>query len=120
MRALSTLQADDIRVAVQQAERRSGLRFAVYLGPAPAGGRHYAERLHAALGDDAPRAVLVFVDPGAHALEIVTGERVRRRLTDARCRMVAMSMATAFSGGDLVGGVVYGIAALAQQAASPG
>ncbi|RBQ17622.1 DUF5130 domain-containing protein [Spongiactinospora rosea] len=117
MRRLSMPQADDVRQAVRQAERRTGLRFAVYIGPAPAGPRDYAERLHAALGEEAPGAVLLFVDPTARGLEIVTGERARRRLPDARCQAVALSMATAFSGGDLSGGVVYGLSALAQHAA---
>ncbi|GAB2932695.1 TPM domain-containing protein [Nonomuraea fastidiosa] len=116
MRGLTAAQADDIRQALHTAERRSGLRFALYLGEPAGPRRHFAERLHAALGPEAPDAVVVFVDPAGRGLEIVTGENARRRLSDAACRLVAMSMATAFSVGDIAGGLLYGVAALGEQA----
>jgi uncharacterized membrane protein YgcG len=115
MRVLTAAQADDIRQALLAAERRSGLRFGAFLGEAVGGRRHFAERLHAALGAEAPDAVVIFVDLSGRALEIVTGENARRRLSDGACRLTAMSMATAFSVGDLVGGLLYGIAALGEQ-----
>ncbi|MFI6815772.1 DUF5130 family protein [Nonomuraea sp. NPDC050328] len=116
MRTLTMAQADDLRHATQAAERRSRLRFGVYLGPPVGGRRHFAEKLHAALGAEAGDAVVVFVDVRGRALEIVTGEAARRRLPDGSCRLVAMSMATAFSVGDLVGGLLYGVSALADHA----
>ncbi|NUR89320.1 MAG: TPM domain-containing protein [Nonomuraea sp.] len=116
MKVLTAAQADDVRQAIRTAERRSGLRFGVFLGPPVGARRHFAERLHAALGEDADSAVLVFVDVQGRGLEVVTGEHARRRLPDSACRLTAMSMATAFSAGDLVGGVLYGIAALGEQA----
>ncbi|SDK90569.1 DUF5130 family protein [Nonomuraea jiangxiensis] len=115
MRGLTAAQADDVRQALLAAERRSGLRFGVFLGEPVGGRRHFAERLHAALGEEADDAVVVFVDVTGRALEIVTGERARRRLPDSACRLTAMSMATAFSVGDLIGGLLYGISALAEQ-----
>ncbi len=120
VRTLSSIQAEDIRQAVQQAEHRSGLRFAVYLGSPTGGRRHFAERLHAGLGEESANAVLIYVDPSGRALEIVTGERARGRVPDGRCRLIAMSMATAFSAGDLTGGVVYGVSALMEVAGRPG
>ncbi|MFG1705163.1 DUF5130 family protein [Nonomuraea sp. M3C6] len=116
MRGLTTAQADDVRKALLTAERRSGLRFGLFLGEPVGARRHFAERLHAALGEEADNAVVVFVDVTGRALEIVTGESAKRRLTDSACRLTAMSMATAFSVGDLVGGLLYGIAALGEQA----
>ncbi|MEQ4720407.1 DUF5130 family protein [Nonomuraea sp. B19D2] len=116
MRGLTVAQADDVRRAMLAAERRSGLRFGVFLGEPVGSRRHFAERLHAALGEEAGDAVVILVDLRGRALEIVTGERARRRLSDGACRLTAMSMATAFSAGDLVGGLLYGIAALAEQA----
>ncbi|WP_188192289.1 DUF5130 family protein [Nonomuraea sp. SYSU D8015] len=116
MRGLTTAQADDIRRALHTAERRSGLRFGLFLGEPVGGRRHFAERLHAALGEEADDAVVILVDVKGRGLEIVTGERARRRLSDAACRMTAMSMATAFSVGDLIGGILYGIASLGEQA----
>ncbi|GAA2401879.1 TPM domain-containing protein [Nonomuraea africana] len=117
MRALTPAQADDVRAALTAAEQRSGLRFSTFLGPPAGARRHFAERLHAALGEESPDAVLVFIDVEGRALEIVTGENARRRLPDGACRLTAMSMATAFSAGDLAGGLLYGINALAEQAA---
>jgi hypothetical protein len=116
MRALTAAQADDVRRTLLDAERRSGLRFGLYLGPPVGSRRHFAEKLHAALGAEAADAVVVLVDLQGRALEIVTGENARRRLSDAACRLTAMTMATAFGAGDLVGGLLYGIANLAEQA----
>ncbi|MFI7135426.1 DUF5130 family protein [Nonomuraea sp. NPDC050153] len=116
MRGLTASQADDVRRALHTAERRSGLRFGVFLGDPVGSRRHFAERLHAALGEEADDAVVLLVDLKGRALEIVTGEHARRRLSDGACRLTAMSMATAFSVGDLVGGLLYGIAALGEQA----
>lgn len=116
MRTLTSAQADDLRQALLTAERRSGMRFGVFLGQPDGGRRHFAEKLHAALGEEAQNAVVVLVDTTSRALEIVTGENARRRLPDSACRLTAMSMATAFSVGDLVGGLLYGIGALADQA----
>ncbi|WP_343948291.1 DUF5130 family protein [Nonomuraea longicatena] len=119
---LTTAQADEVRRALRAAERRSGLRFGLFVcarnGLPAAGRRHFAERLHAAYGTESPDAVLVLVDLDARALEIVTGENARGRLTDGTCRATARAMATAFSGGDLAGGLVYGFATLGQQAAA--
>ncbi|MFD0891011.1 DUF5130 family protein, partial [Streptosporangium algeriense] len=78
--------------------------------------RHFSERLHAALGEEADTAVLVFVDPGAKGLEVVTGSVARLRLSDGECRVAAVSMATAFGGGNLVGGLVTGVWMLADLA----
>ncbi|MFI7455023.1 DUF5130 family protein [Nonomuraea sp. NPDC049714] len=116
MRALTGEQADDVRQALMSAERRSGLRFGLFLGEPVGGRRHFAEKLHAALGAEAADAVVLLVDVKGHALEIVTGENAGRRLPDAACGLTAMSMATSFSVGDLAGGLVHGIGALAEQA----
>lgn len=116
MRGLTAAQADDVRQALHAAEHRSGLRFGVFLGEPVGGRRHFAERLHAALGEESDSAVVLFVDPAGRGMEIVTGESARSRLPDGACRMTAMSMATAFSVGDLIGGLLYGIAALGEQA----
>jgi uncharacterized membrane protein YgcG len=115
---LTPVQADDVRSALSLAERRSGLRFAVYVGRPIGPRRHFAERLHAALGEESPQAVLVLVDPHGRGVEIVTGERAGTLLPDAECRLAAMSMATSFSAGDLVGGLIGGIGALADHAAT--
>ncbi|WP_162795183.1 DUF5130 family protein, partial [Nonomuraea lactucae] len=114
---LSQAQADGVRQAITTAERRSGLRFGLFLGRPVGAGRPFAERLHAALGDEAADAVVIMVDVTGRALEIVTGERARRRLPDGACRLVALSMAGAFAAGDLAGGLLHGVAALGEHAA---
>ena len=104
--------------AVTVAEQLSGLTFSVYVGPGEGASRDFAERLHAVLAapDD---SVLVFCDPAAHVLEIVTGTDVRRVLHDFDCRLAAMSMQSSFEAGDIVGGLVNGIQQLGQSARRP-
>ncbi|MER5644670.1 TPM domain-containing protein [Streptosporangium sp. NPDC002524] len=116
MLTLTPTEGDDVRGALRTAERSTGLRFAAYLGPAIGPRRHFSERLHAALGTDADRAVLVFVDQRERALEIVTGPLAREWLPDAECRVAATSMAAVLGLGDLVGGLVTGVLLLADRA----
>ncbi len=60
--------------------------------------------------------MLITVSPNQRVLEIVTGAETRRRLPDRSCKLAALSMAAAFGGGDLAGGIVAGLAQLAEQA----
>ncbi len=112
-------QRDDIKRAIQLARQASGVRFSVYVGAAEGDYRGFARKLHAALGAEAPHAVLVFVDPGARRLEIVTGPEARRQLDDRSCALAAMSMTTAFTAGDLAGGIASGVQMLAEHARRP-
>ena len=109
-------QVREISRACTMAGQETGLHFSVYVGPAEGDVREHAERLHAALGRRAPLAVLVLVAPGDRQLEIVTGKESSRRLSDRACALAALSMTTAFSGGDLVGGVVTGVRMLSESA----
>lgn len=112
-------QRREIDHAIETARQLCGFTFSVYVGPAAEGGpRRHAERLHASLADP-PHCVLVFVDPAARQLEIVTGVRARRDLTDADTALVALSMQTSFAAGDLVGGLTSGIQQLAEHARQP-
>ncbi|MQA86646.1 MAG: DUF5130 family protein [Streptosporangiales bacterium] len=118
-RAFTDRQASEIRDLLRRADQETGLRFSVYVGAAEGDSRDYARRLHAALGTDSSSAVLIFIDPGAHQLEIVTGADSCRRLDDRTCALAAMSMSTAFSVGDLTGGIVSGVSMLADHARRP-
>lgn len=109
-------QVREISRACSTASSESGLFFSVFVGPVEGEIRDHAERLHAALGAVASRAVLVLVAPGDRQLEIVTGKESARRLSDRACALAALSMTTAFSGGDLVGGVVTGLRMLSEAA----
>jgi uncharacterized membrane protein YgcG len=104
--------------AVAVAEQLSGLAFSIFVGPGEGPARRYAEELHAALADP-DRSVLVFCDPAARVLEIVTGAEVQRVLDDFDCRLAAMSMRTSFQAGDVVGGLVNGVQQLGQSARHP-
>ena len=113
--------------ALRLADASTGLVFSVYTGELTEPVRAHAEHLHSQLADPS-RSVLIAVSPNQRVLEIVTGalqdrnratvigEIARRRLPDRTSRLAALSMAAAFGGGDLAGGVVAGLAQLADHA----
>jgi uncharacterized membrane protein YgcG len=117
-RAFTDRQAADIRRALRHAEAATGLRFSVYVGAAGGEPGEFARSLHAALGADADRAVLVFVDPDARTMRIVTGERARAALDDRTCAIAVMSMTASFGVGDLTDGICDGVHMLAEHARS--
>lgn len=117
--AFTESQRQELGRAVEEAKRISGWDFAVEVGAAPVGGsRAYAESLHARLPDPGG-SVLVQVDPEHRTLEIVTGSRVRRTLDNRAAALGALTMQSAFAGGDLARGLVAGLQQLAQLARSP-
>jgi hypothetical protein len=106
------LRLDD---ALRGADESTGLNFSVYVGDLDQPVRGYAEKLHSQLADP-DRSVLVAVSPNQRVLEIVTGYEARRRVPDRQAKLSALSMAAAFGGGDLAGGLVSGLAQLSNQA----
>ena len=107
-----------IAKAVRNAEAQAACDFSVLIEAAESDVRAYAEELHAGL-DDAPNSVLVFVDPVARQLEIVTGSTVRRFLGDSEVALAALHMQTSFAAGDFVGGITQGVQQLADHARRP-
>jgi uncharacterized membrane protein YgcG len=103
--------------ALRVADQRTGLTFSVYVGPLEEPTRDAAEKLHRQL-DGADSAVLVAVSPNQRVLEIVTGNQARKRISDRDAKLAALSMAAAFAGGDLAGGVLSGLDQLATHAGS--
>ena len=101
--------------ALRVADRSTGLTFSVYVGELDDPVRGYADKLHGQLADPA-RSVLLAVSPNQRVLEVVTGSEARRRLPDRACKLAALSMAASFAGGDLAGGVIAGLAQLADYA----
>jgi hypothetical protein len=101
--------------ALRTADESTGLTFSVYVGDLDEPYRAHAEKLHSQLPNVAD-AVLIAVCPNQRVLEIVTGPRARRKLPDRDCKLAALSMTAAFSGGDLAGGIVAGLAQLAEHA----
>jgi uncharacterized membrane protein YgcG len=103
--------------ALRMADEETGLTFSVYLGDLDEPVRQHAEKLHKQL-DGAERAVLIAVSPNQRVLEIVTGNEARKRISDRDAKLAALSMAAAFAGGDLAGGVLSGLDQLASHAGS--
>jgi uncharacterized membrane protein YgcG len=112
----SESQSREISRIIHVATAETGLQFSVFVGAPEGKPRPYAERLLAALGDAASDAVLVMVSPAERRLEIVTGKSAARRLPDRACALAALSMTSAFTGGDLVGGITTGLRMLAESA----
>lgn len=105
--AFSARQRADVERAIEQANQASGLTFSVYVGDLQ-GGRDQAVRMHDSL-HASDSAVLVAIDPSRRDLEIVTGKIAARTLDERACSLGAVTMTSAFSQGDLVGGLVRGV-----------
>jgi uncharacterized membrane protein YgcG len=114
----SSSQEAEIDRAIRAAETACRFEFSVYVGPTTGESHPFARRLHAALASPA-RSVLIMVDPAARLLEVVTGSVVRRALSDDAVRLAVAGMESAFSGGDLVGGIKHGVGQLAEAARKP-
>jgi hypothetical protein len=113
----TTRQLLRIDEALRIADTSTGLTFSVYVGELTEPARAHAEKLHSQV-PNAADAVLLAVSPNQRLLEMVTGPRARRKLPDRDCKLAALAMTAAFSGGDLAGGIVIGLAQLAEHARS--
>ncbi|MGY2066224.1 DUF5130 family protein [Blastococcus sp. SYSU DS0619] len=105
--------------ALTMSSRETGLRFTLYVGELRTPTRAHAEELHARSGHHPADAVLLAVSPGQRVVEVVTGAGAARRLPDRACALAVLSMTSAFSSGDLVGGIVNGLRQLSDQAGHP-
>ncbi len=115
---LSERERADIERAAQRAGELAGLTFSVLFADAEGDVRTYAERAHAALPHSAS-SVLVFLDPAARRLEIVTGSHAHRRIDNRAAKLAALAMTSGFSIGDLAGGVVDGLQMLGEYGNRP-
>jgi hypothetical protein len=104
--------------ALRLADSMTGLTFSAYIGELGATPREAAELLHGRLANP-DVSVLVAISPNERLLEVVTGVLARRRVLDRDAKLAALSMSAAFAGGDLGGGIVAGIAQLADHAGHP-
>jgi uncharacterized membrane protein YgcG len=111
----TTRQLLRLDAALRVADQQTGLTFSVYVGELDEPTRESAERLHRQLAG-ADTALLVAVSPNQRLLEIVTGNQARKRISDRDAKLAALSMAAAFAGGDLAGGVLSGLDQLATHA----
>lgn len=108
------IDSTQIRRAVALAEKRTDLKWSVFVGTLGADARAQAEARHAELGPAAAKSVLIAVDPPARRLEIVTGSHARTVLDDRSCALAAASMTSSFVVRDLDGGIAHGILALVE------
>lgn len=108
------LQSLDLVIA--DAERASGLRFAVYLGDLGQDSRETAESLITGLGPDAPYAILLAVSPGQRVVEVVTGTEAALRVSDRAARLAVLSVLAAAESGDIPRALENGVRVLADQA----
>ncbi len=117
---LTPRQQERIEQAVETARRENGLDISVLVGDLELDDlsqfRAASERLHAALGERSPSAVLFVVAPGQRRVEVVTGPAVRRRVPDRVSALAVLSMTSAFRGGDLTGGAVAAVRPVADAA----
>jgi uncharacterized membrane protein YgcG len=117
---LTPRQQERIEEAVESARTQNGLDISVLVGDLELEDlsqfRAACERLHAALGERSPSAVLIVVAPGQRRVEVVTGPAVRRRVPDRISALAVLSMTSAFRGGDLTGGIVDAVRQIADAA----
>ncbi|MGA8114597.1 MAG: DUF5130 family protein [Actinocatenispora sp.] len=105
--------------ALRAADQDGELAFSVYVGELTGNDqRAAANALHERLPDP-DSTVLLAVSPNQRVVEIVTGALAAKRLPDRVCALAALSMTSAFSGGDLAGGLVTGLRMLSDQARIP-
>ncbi len=111
----TSAQRGAVDEAIRRAEQLCRFEFSVFVGSSEGEPRPFATRLHNSLR--APeRTLLLMVDPQRKVLEIVTGRRVRERLSDQEVELAAVGMRSDFASGDLVGGLRKGIGMLAEHA----
>jgi hypothetical protein len=111
----STRQLLRLDEALRLADSSTGLTFSVFVGDLDEPMRQHAEKLHSQLADPA-HSILLAVSPNQRVLEIVTGAEARKRILDRDAKLAALSMAAAFGGGDLAGGIVSGLDQMATHA----
>ena len=117
---LDPRQQERIEAAIHRVRDENGLDLSVLVGDLELDDlsqfRAACDRLHAALRDRAPAAVLIVVAPGQRRVEIVTGPQVRRRVPDRVAALAVLAMTSSFRGGDLVGGIIDAIRQIADAA----
>lgn len=114
----SSAERSTLDLTIRRAEQLCRAEFSVFVGAADGDPHAFANSLHGALVAPA-RSILIMVDPGAHAIEVVTGGYVRRTLSDSQVDLAVATMASCFRDGDLVGGLRRGIQQLADNARAP-
>ncbi len=112
----SNFDLDRLSEALTMSSWETGIKFSAYIGDLGEDRRGAVSQLHGSFGADSPETCLVAVSPNQRAVEIAVGADVAKRLSDRSCNLAVLAMTTAFTGGDLVGGIVGGLRMLSDQA----
>lgn len=113
---LTSKERAALDATIRAAEQACRAEISVFVGPTSGDDpRAFATSLHNTLVAPA-RSILVMVDPEAHAVEVVTGGYVRRKLTDDETALAVEEMTRSFADGDFAGGLTRGIRLLAEHA----
>jgi uncharacterized membrane protein YgcG len=105
-----------IEAAVQKAESHTGMQFLIYLGKSKRDTRAHAEKVLTGQGYHQLQGVLIFISPHRRALEVVTSEAARNRISDEQAQRAVDIMLPAMRQSDWVSGIELGLAALAEDA----
>ncbi|MCU1448397.1 MAG: hypothetical protein JWP02_567 [Acidimicrobiales bacterium] len=121
VRPLNVRQQKQVERAIDEAEEHTGLQLCVYLGPVGEDARAHAESMFTQAGLHTRPAVLVLVAPELRQVEVVTAPEVRDRVPDEAAQRAVHRMTARFAEGDLTGGLIAGVAEIAEAAgAGPG
>ncbi len=112
---LSTRELAELDRTIRAAEIASRFEFSVYVGAATGSTADFARSLHARLV--VPEiSVLIMLDPSRRAIELVTGERVRNRISDEQLELAVLGMQSSLSEGDTLGALKRALAQLSDAA----
>ncbi|MCU1344309.1 MAG: hypothetical protein JWL70_575 [Acidimicrobiia bacterium] len=118
-RWLQESDAVQIRAEVDRIEQVTGLQLCVYVGPAAADSRAFAEDLFHRQGLAQRPAILVLVAPAERRIEVLTAPSIVRRVPNAGCKEAVSVMAEAFGVGAAAAGIIAGLQVL-EKTAGPG
>lgn len=112
----SFTEMDRLSEALTYSSQETGINFSVLIGDLGPDRRGAVAAKHRSFGYDARNTCLIAVSPNERAIEIGVGESAAKRISDRACELAVTSMASSFSGGDLIGGLVNGLRMLADAA----
>lgn len=101
----SQSEIDAFERALVEAEDRSGMRFALYVGGPESEPKEFATTLLSGQREPASTVVLV-VDPDSRAVQIATGTEAARRINDADCDLAAANIQYESDRAGLASGIV--------------
>lgn len=112
---LTSSEQAELDRTLRAAESRSRIEFSIWLGAAEGAPRDHALGLHARLVAPA-RSTLFMIDPKRRELEVVTGWKVRARVSDDVVAAVVERMSGDLAAGNLLAALQRGMNEIADAA----